>query len=62
MSKAEDVAKTLRTAKKPLSSKEIAERTEVNWNTVRGILVKMRKDGSVVKEDRRHYRLGNTRK
>jgi len=56
MTKTEQVERILRKARKPLGSREIAELSGVNWNTVRGILVRLRRGGKVKKADRFLYR------
>lgn len=50
MTKTEAVLEVLRRAKKPLDSKDIAERAGLNSNTVRGILRRLQKEGQVFKE------------
>jgi len=55
MTKTEEVGKALRRARKPLGSREIAELTGSNWNTVRGSLVRLRKEGKVKKAGRFLY-------
>ena len=45
----EIVLETLREAEKPLTLKEILEKTNIKYNTVRGCLQRLRREGKVKK-------------
>ena len=56
MTHTENVENALRTAKKPLTSREIADRIGANYNTVRGILPRLIKRGKVSRESTGLYK------
>lgn len=56
MTKREKVKKLLINADKPMTSHEIAKLTKINWNTVRGALISLRRNGDVESVNRGLYK------